>query len=522
MRLRLTLLTLLLGAGLARAGGDGIAGRWKVTIFEENQNLTFWLMTLEVKDGKLAASAETIAPRVPPTKVTEARTDGDLLRFNLNLANGVTFRFEGKLPRAGGKKVFGSVTRGSSATPAFLEATGAKNAFELNQEILTRSPSDPRVFNTVLDLIGGAKEQKVAARDVQEWVDAVLRTAEGYGPTLQLDYSLRLLDALQKDYPAVAIDTGAKVEKMLDPAASPEQQLRLLNVLAAALKKAGRDDEAAKITARIDQAEDAAYRSHALEYKVEKYDGKASRPVLIELFTGAQCPPCVAADLAFDGLEKTYGGGEVVLLQYHMHIPGPDPLTSPDNDPRSDFYARSFKGTPAIYFNGRPLAPGGGGKQDAEEKYKEYREIVSKLIQKAPAAKLTATATRKGDEITLQADVSEIADAGKAKLRLVLVEDWVRYKGGNGLPYHHRVVRAMPGGPDGFAVDGKGLQKSVTIDLGDLRRKQNKYLDEVSKESDVDFPQRPLRLRDLHAVAFVQSDDSGEILAAVNVPVKGE
>ena len=33
----------------------------------------------------------------------------------------------------------------------------------------------------------------------------------------------------------------------------------------------------------------------------------------------------------------------------------------------------------------------------------------------------------------------------KVRLRLALVEDWVRYKGTNGLQYHHRVVRALPG-----------------------------------------------------------------------------
>ena len=48
----------------------------------------------------------------------------------------------------------------------------------------------------------------------------------------------------------------------------------------------------------------------------------------MELFTGAQCPPCVAADVAFDVLEKTYKPADLVLIQYHLHIPGPDPLTN--------------------------------------------------------------------------------------------------------------------------------------------------------------------------------------------------
>ena len=56
----------------------------------------------------------------------------------------------------------------------------------------------------------------------------------------------------------------------------------------------------------------------------------ANKVAVLELFTGAQCPPCVAADVAFDALEKSYKHTDLILLQYHMHIPGPDPLTNPD------------------------------------------------------------------------------------------------------------------------------------------------------------------------------------------------
>ena len=55
------------------------------------------------------------------------------------------------------------------------------------------------------------------------------------------------------------------------------------------------------------------------------------RVVVVELFTGAECPPCVSADVAFDALLETYKPNEVVLLEYHLHIPGPDPLTNADS-----------------------------------------------------------------------------------------------------------------------------------------------------------------------------------------------
>ena len=64
----------------------------------------------------------------------------------------------------------------------------------------------------------------------------------------------------------------------------------------------------------------------------------------MELFTGANCPPCVAADLAFDGLQKAYSDKEVVLLQYHMNIPrGPEALTNADSDARFEYYADNYR-----------------------------------------------------------------------------------------------------------------------------------------------------------------------------------
>ena len=45
--------------------------------------------------------------------------------------------------------------------------------------------------------------------------------------------------------------------------------------------------------------------------------------MLVEVFTGAECPPCAAVDLAFDGLMKAYTPRDAILLQYHIHVPAP-------------------------------------------------------------------------------------------------------------------------------------------------------------------------------------------------------
>jgi len=117
-------------------------------------------------------------------------------------------------------------------------------------------------------------------------------------------------------------------------------------------------------------------------------------------------------------------------------------------------------------------------------------------------AKVSATAVRKGDAISIKAEVKNADTAPKARLRVVLTEDWVRYKGGNGIRYHRNVVRAMPGGADGFGGDPKGFEKDYTIDLAKLRTDLAKSLDDFATKNDVTFPsaQRPMRLEDLHVV----------------------
>jgi hypothetical protein len=515
------------------AGEDGLAGNWKVVILEDGQLANHWLVRLEHKAGKWSGEAEGLRG-IPETVLKDLKLSGDLLQFELRVAERVSFQFEGKVSRAGAKKILGSISRDGKSIPAFLEATAAKNSFELDREMVTRTPNDPRVFSAVIDLIQQAKDNKAPPREVQEWLDTVVRAAESYGPRFQLDYTMRLVEVLaaQKDYADLSIGVANKAEKLLDPSASPLAQLRFLSTLGGALKKSRMPEQIKSIEARIEKLEEPAfaeYRKSALDFAPAKFKGRkaaSDRAVLVELFTGAMCPPCVAADLAFDALEKTFPKSDVVLLQYHLHLPGPDALTNLDTEKRAEYYGRSLRGTPTIYFNGKPDkdVQGGGGREDAEDKYKEYREALEPLLEKPAAAQMQARAVRQGDKVTIQATVKGLEKPGEAtRLRLALVEDWVRYKSRNGMLYHHRVVRALPGGPAGFALMNKDSQHSVAVDLNELRAGLSKYLDEFAK-NETPFPddQRPMRLRDLRVVAFVQHDESYEVLQAVDVAVKDE
>ena len=81
--------------------------------------------------------------------------------------------------------------------------------------------------------------------------------------------------------------------------------------------------------------------------------------VVAELFTGAECPPCVAADMALDKLSEYYPKDDAVILEYHVHIPGPDPMTNPDSFAKYKWYGGNF-GTPTIFFDGVENIVGGG------------------------------------------------------------------------------------------------------------------------------------------------------------------
>ncbi|MCS7045420.1 MAG: hypothetical protein NZO58_03595 [Gemmataceae bacterium] len=523
---------LALAMPTSRAGEETLVGHWKLVLIEEGQLANLWLIGFENRGGKWSGVAQGLK-EVPETKLTDLKV-GELVQFDLLIRGGLRFQFEARLPRAGAKKVLGSITREGRTIPAFLEATTARDPFELDREIVTRTPNDPRVFGAVLELIKQAKERKVALKEVRDWVESALRTAETYGPRLHFAVAAQFMAALaaEKDYAALSAEVAERVEALFDPKAPPAQQMQFLLTLQAALANSAPPAKLKDIEARLEKLEDAAFADYsktALDFAPAKFkgrQGKSDRAVLVELFTGAMCPPCVAADLAFDALEKSFPSTDLVLLQYHIHVPGPDALCNDDVQKRADYYGRTLRGTPMIYFNGKPdkNVQGGGERGDAEEKYREYRDALEPLLEKPAGAQISAKAIRKGDKITIHATVARLDKTGETvRLRLALVEDWVRYKARNGMLYHHRVVRALPGGPAGIALLKKEVEHSVTVDLADLRRTLHRYLDDFSK-NEAPFPdgQRPMRFKDLRVAAFVQDDATNDVLQAVETVVVNE
>jgi hypothetical protein len=476
----------------------------------------------EQKDGKWAGSVTSTRQGVPAAKLDKLVVTKEALRFTLHLQGSGAIPFEAKLPPENEGKILGNVIIDGNVMPAVLERTTlpSLSADALAKETLATRTSGPEVVEAALTLIKDAAKNKAKPEEVRSWADKAVKNAEPFGSRWKSDVVLNVAEMLseQEGYGTVALQYARQAERGLGPKELPGQQRRVLETLASALKAAGKADEAKEIEARIAKIE--------TKITPEPYAGrkaKSDRVVLVELFTGAQCPPCVAADMAFDALGKAFKPSEVILLQYHLHVPGPDPLTNADTELRARFYGRAIQGTPTIFFNGKPGPQGGGSAFDAAEKYAEYVGLVEEDLETPAKAKIQLGAARKGAKIEIKAEVSDLAQTGEdVRLRLVLVEEEVKYEGGNKLPTHHHVVRSFPGGVDGLALKDKTGKKTVTVDLEEVRKGLKDYLDKYAEKRPFPGKERPLELKKLFVVAFVQNDETGEILQAAQVEVKGE
>jgi hypothetical protein len=340
-----------------------------------------------------------------------------------------------------------------------------------------------------------------------------------------------LLSSANTSVQDVGLKYAEQQEKLLKESDSPSKKLTALQLLKAALEKREKKDEAKKITARMDALEgdlDKEFEKLNLEdakgksilSKFEGRKGKSERVVLVELFTGAQCPPCVAADVAFDAAMKTYKPSEVVFLQYHLHIPGPDALTNADTVARGTFY--DIESTPSAFIDGKASeTPLGGGRAVAKQRYESLREMLDEAVEKKAGGSIKLAVTRKGDKIDVSADVADLSKTGKGvKLRFALVEDVVRYPGFNRQRLHHHVVRALPGGVEGVAMEKKEGTYKASVDVAEVRKKLDKYLTNfAAKEAPFPVPGKPMDMKKLKIVAFVQNDDTKDVYQATQIDV---
>jgi hypothetical protein len=346
---------------------------------------------------------------------------------------------------------------------------------------------------------------------------AAITTDPSYAP-LELRIAQAALRELRRD---ATTEERAWAESRLATAARQAGQAQLADA---------RQEQLSKLRALIDREKAAGERPLIPERYPGRRDQSHDRVVLMELFTGAECGPCVAADRAFDALGTAYRPTELITLQYHLHIPRPDPLTSPGSVARHDYY--QVRSTPSTFFNGQPLAGSGGPSSWAQSKLNQYRYVIDELLEARTPATIELKARSAGDDaIQIVASAQILAGhpstpGSTPRLRLAIVEDEVAYLGGNQLPSHHHVVRATPGGREGVLLtEGKG-RIETTVRLSDLRKALESYLKDypASPDSRGPFPRPlpPIELKHLSVVAWVQDDATRDVLHTVLVPVEAK
>ncbi len=253
----------------------------------------------------------------------------------------------------------------------------------------------------------------------------------------------------------------------------------------------------------------------------------AGKVILAELFTGAECNPCVGSDIAFDALSEYYPRTAVAILEYHVHVPGPDPMTTNETWERYNWY--NGDGTPTVVVDGRESILGGGSKSTARNRFNVYRYAIRKFESEKPRVTLSLDVKRTGDDIAVEANIGhsgKFTSANKPAVHIALVERSVDYTGGNGIAKHLFVVRKMADGSNGASLQMKPPREKVSkkFDIAAVEKSIKEYLDSPTTQPSWStrrpfsgWHTRPEKLNrsNLAIVSWVQDMQTKEVLQSV-------
>jgi hypothetical protein len=318
-------------------------------------------------------------------------------------------------------------------------------------------------------------------------------------------------------------------------AALPLQELALLEALKVAGHKPARDEYPSRIVSRIwtekhgdrqglpgwlSQLYESRIRALAGERRPPRPKGGGSRVVVCELFTNGDCEPCVAADVSLAALESAYAPSEVVVLRYHQHKPGPDPLANEESAERFKQYNGSA--TPTLLVNGRRFAVGGGPLSDAPPMYRALRSLIDPMLEEKIDLRLELSAKADQGKVQISARAAGLKEfPANARLTIVLAEKKIDCALKNGIRLHEMVVRTLPTAPAGVTAVNGQLTYSGEVDLSKLKRRLLQHLATIERENFIEFEEKPVDLKSLELVVLLQNSETGEILQAAAVPVTG-
>jgi hypothetical protein len=347
-------------------------------------------------------------------------------------------------------------------------------------------------------LIAGAQLAAGDAAKAQTALDTYVKA--GGSPDGAYSYTLGgVCEKMNKPKEAYEAFLNAAAEKYGDAAAKAKALYTKLN---------GKADG-------FEAALDAKLR--ALPYHPEAYKAPADwkgKAVLAEVFTGSECPPCVGADLGFDGLIEAYPSRYLAVLEYHLPIPRPDPMINAATEKRQQYYG--VNSTPSTFFDGESKLGGGGNRGMAGGKFKAYKAEIDPRIAAAPALILKAKAAKTGDVIKVDCEADTSVPG--VEINVILAQAVEKYAGSNGIAFHKMVVRDLVVLPAGA--------KSASFDLAASEKAADEYLTSFEKTNTrfqgFKFPERHATIdrQGLRVVVFAQAKDTKKVLNTVVLEVK--
>lgn len=253
---------------------------------------------------------------------------------------------------------------------------------------------------------------------------------------------------------------------------------------------------------------------------------RTTRTALVEVFTGAGCPPCLSSSLASDYVQQRYAAKDVIVLMYHEHIPVPDPMVNPSTEAYARYYA--VTSAPIVAFDGVKTIQGGPNlREQVRTFYDRMVSEIDKRLEVAADADIALDVNVDGVFVNAKARVSNLkAATGRLRLQIALVEDGLTYNGENTIRFHPMVVRNLAGPSlNGFEFEPAKPSAEWRFDLVALSTGLKKYLDDYEKRpraTPYTFMQKKDLIDPAHlsVVAFLQDDQTKKVLQATSVKVR--
>ena len=240
--------------------------------------------------------------------------------------------------------------------------------------------------------------------------------------------------------------------------------------------------------------------------------------VLLELFTGSSCAPCVAADLACEAMQAAFPKSELVVVRYHEHNPTFDPLCGQHSFQRYQQY--QIEGARTVVVDGALLPGVAGSYQNVPGALQAIALELQKRLKPEPGLQIKLEVTRSGESVKVTAKVSNLTDlADKPRLYLLVVEDEIDFLAPNGIRRHDAIARRFLNDLAGFELKPDALEHSVEFQVDGLRVQLSKDLEELEKQESIQFSVKPLDLKKLRIVAFIQNSTNAKVFQTTTAPV---